>query len=142
MFCHYSHNMAVIDFWLNKCIFPSQTQQFPQRLAANSWHLANTAGGTRTVVGFSGTNDNHRLLPLQVKQAFDLPEPSLKATNGNMLATIIKDTVKGGYTTINVRNGWPALLKNNNIIKLMCVDAAAVLQHSSSVLPHSLPIIV
>lgn len=38
--------------------------------------------------GFSGTNDNHRLLPLQVRQHLDV-EPSLAATNGKMLAVLL-----------------------------------------------------
>ncbi|GAX73071.1 hypothetical protein CEUSTIGMA_g524.t1 [Chlamydomonas eustigma] len=136
MFHHYSNNMALIDFWLNKCIFPTQTQQFPQRLAANSWHLASTSGG-RTVVGFSGTNDNHRLLPLQVKQAFDLPEPSLMATNGKMLSVIIKDTVKGGFTTIKVddhsKPSWKALLDQAILLKVHAIlDCGAMLAGASN----------
>jgi hypothetical protein len=43
------------------------------------------------VVGFSGTNDNHRLLPLQVHQA-QLDEPMLQATNGKMVHVILNHT--------------------------------------------------
>ncbi|PNH12760.1 hypothetical protein TSOC_000242, partial [Tetrabaena socialis] len=75
---YFSHNQAV----LNYCVFPSETRQFPQRLATSAWHLADNERGR--VVGFSGTNDNHRLLPTQVRQA-ELAEPSLRGTNGKML---------------------------------------------------------
>jgi hypothetical protein len=81
--------MRVINFWLNSSVFPDEMQYYPQRLSATSWNLAqNSAGQT---VGFSGTNDNHRLLPRQVKQYLtdlDSSDPelqSLMATNGRML---------------------------------------------------------
>lgn len=60
----FGHNMLTIDFFLNFCVFPRDTRQFPQRLTANSWHIAENREGA--VVGFSGTKDTHRLLPLQV----------------------------------------------------------------------------
>lgn len=70
MLRYLSHNMAVVDFWLNFCVFPAETQQYPQRLAANAWHVAENA--RREVAGFSGTNDNHRLLPTQVMGAIGM----------------------------------------------------------------------
>ena len=59
-----SHNMATINFWLSYCVLGTETKQYPQRLSASAWHVADNTRGQ--VVGFSGTNDNHRLLPLQV----------------------------------------------------------------------------
>lgn len=91
--------MHAVDFWLNHCVFPTETKQFPKRLACNAWHLADNAQGK--IVGFSGTNDNHRLLPLQVKQ-HTVDELSLKATNGKMLAVILNNQI---YSTLAmVRN--------------------------------------
>ena len=92
----FSHNMLMIDFFLNYCVFPSDTKQFPKRMTANSWHVAENPRGT--VVGFSGTNDNHRLLPLQVRQA-EPDEPSLQGTNGKMLSLVLTHTK--GYTTLS-----------------------------------------
>lgn len=86
LFDFYSQNMATVDFWLNYCVLPVEMQQYPQRLSTSAWHLADNARGA--LVGFSGTNDNHRLLPLQVRQA-ELPDRSLVATNGKMLSIII-----------------------------------------------------
>jgi hypothetical protein len=90
--------MRVINFWLNSSVFPDEMQYYPQRLSATSWNLAeNSAGQT---VGFSGTNDNHRLLPRQVKQYFADPDSSdpklqsLMATNGRMLEIILIRTLK------------------------------------------------
>ncbi len=81
----FSHNMGAINFWLNTRVLPQETQQYPERLVATAWHLADNPHGR--VVGFSGTNDNHRLLPLQVRQHLRT-EDSLLATNGKMLDVI------------------------------------------------------
>ncbi len=55
----------MVDFWLLHCVLPLDTRQFPERLTATSWDLADNA----RQVGFSGTKDSHRLLPLQVRAA-------------------------------------------------------------------------
>lgn len=65
MHSYFSHNMAVVNFWLYYCVLSKETGQYPKRLVATSWNLADNVDGR--VVGFSGTNDNHRLLPLQVR---------------------------------------------------------------------------
>lgn len=80
----FSHNMAAVNFWLNSCVFPSEMQQFPKRLLSSSWHLVDNPSGR--VVGFSGTNDNHRLLPLQVHQ-----HQEQDPTNGKMLDVILQN---------------------------------------------------
>uniref|UniRef100_A0A7R9V0Q8 ubiquitinyl hydrolase 1 n=1 Tax=Chlamydomonas euryale TaxID=1486919 RepID=A0A7R9V0Q8_9CHLO len=120
---YFSHNMATVDFWLTFCVLPAETRQYSQRLTANSWHLADSmlpistngssddssttdgnsiSGPDRTVVGFSGTNDNHRLLPLMVKQAHVM-EPHLMGTNGKMLDVVLRDT--HGFSTLQVGDG-------------------------------------
>ncbi|GIL75394.1 hypothetical protein Vretifemale_5196 [Volvox reticuliferus] len=90
-----SHNMAVVDFWLNYRVYPIEMRQYAQRLASSAWNLADNSRAL--VVGFSGTNDNHRLLPLQVHQA-DIPDSSLRATNGKMLSVILRHTL--GFNTL------------------------------------------
>ena len=87
LWAYFSHNMAAINFWLATCVLPGETGQYPKRLAASAWDLADSPDGR--VVGFSGTNDNHRLLPLQVHQAV-LDEPELAATNGKMLELLLQ----------------------------------------------------
>ena len=67
LYKYLSHNMGAVDFWLATCVFPADTQQYPGRLACNPWHLAHNCRGA--TVGFSGTKDNHRLLPLHVQQS-------------------------------------------------------------------------
>lgn len=81
-------NMATINFWLSFCLLPHQTSQYPQKLTCNAWNLADNSSGS--VYGFSGTNDNHRLLPLQVQQADMNDKPLLAATNGRMLDTMLQ----------------------------------------------------
>jgi hypothetical protein len=109
MHAHFSHNMAAVDFWLNSCIFPTETQQYPQRLVANAWNLADNPRGM--VVGFSGTDDNHRLLPWNMKQDLNV-EDTLRATNGKMLAVILDNPQ---YQTLlpKVRHAIHASLNEN-----------------------------
>ena len=97
MWKFYRHNMFTVNFFLNTLVFPSETNQFEKRLAANSWHLAQNPSGC--ISGFSGTNDNHRILPLQVKQyipssnEIDPVMSSIFSTNGRMLDVIIENTL-------------------------------------------------
>eukprot|EP00882_Tetradesmus_deserticola_P029156 GHRQ01032591.1.p1 GENE.GHRQ01032591.1~~GHRQ01032591.1.p1 ORF type:complete len:143 (-),score=72.31 GHRQ01032591.1:635-1063(-) len=82
----YGHNQAAVDFWLTHCVLPSESRQYAYRLTATAWHLAENAASD--VVGFSGTNDHHRLLPLQVQQA-EPQDEQLQGTNGKMLDLLL-----------------------------------------------------
>lgn len=98
----------VVHFWLEAVVFPAETVQYSHRLKSTAWHLRQAAGGT--CVGFSGTNDQHRLLPLHMKQ-HPLPDPELEATNGHMLAMLLE---RARYRQLEVPPGtqrWKALLK-------------------------------
>ncbi|KAG2492053.1 hypothetical protein HYH03_009551 [Edaphochlamys debaryana] len=123
---YFSHNTATVDFWLTYCVLPTETRQFPQRLAASAWHLAGRGGGG--VVGFSGTNDNHRLLPLQVHKA-EPEEPSLAATNGKMLHVIVEHSL--GFTTLPAESGglpaWQALLDTALALQRRGVELSALI---------------
>ena len=88
MWGYFSHNMEVVHYWLSMCVLPQETKQYPSRLEANAWHLV--ANPTGNVAGFSGTNDNHRLLPSQVQQVVLDDAPELEGTNGKMLDMLIK----------------------------------------------------
>ena len=130
--------MLVIDFWVNFCVFPRETQQFPKRMTANSWHVAeNPRAGA--VVGFSGTNDNHRLLPLQVRQA-KLEEPSLKGTNGRMLDLVLRHT--NCYTTLSAD---PVSSLDGGIVITLVGCVASAIQRASPVgvrAPSQIPAIL
>ncbi|KAG2494612.1 hypothetical protein HYH03_007377 [Edaphochlamys debaryana] len=123
---YFAHNTAAVDFWLTYCVLPTETRQFPQRLAASAWHLAGRGGGG--VVGFSGTNDNHRLLPLQMHKA-EPEEPSLAATNGKMLHVILEHSL--GFTTLPAESGglpaWQALLDTALALQRRGVELSALI---------------
>ncbi|RYP49659.1 hypothetical protein DL768_004701 [Monosporascus sp. mg162] len=62
---------AVIDFYLNKVVFPKEMVEFPKKLSASGWDLAKTKA--HPVTGFSGTCDSKYILPLEI-QHLDLPD--------------------------------------------------------------------
>lgn len=98
MWSYFSHNMEVVNYWLATCVLPAETKQYPSRLAATAWHLAHNTSGN--IAGFSGTNDNHRLLPLQVQQVGLAAAPQLQGTNGKMLDMLMRE---GRYDTLQVQ---------------------------------------
>ncbi|KAG6852605.1 hypothetical protein C0991_010564, partial [Blastosporella zonata] len=59
-------NKAVIDFYLSNVVFPRYAKQFPKKLSASSWDLAEKK--MQIITGFSGTNDNRYLLPTSIQQ--------------------------------------------------------------------------
>eukprot|EP00035_Acanthoeca_spectabilis_P000997 m.76812 g.76812 ORF g.76812 m.76812 type:complete len:2981 (+) comp10556_c0_seq1:218-9160(+) len=83
----YNKCLPLIHFWLETAVFPTETVQYAQRLKATAWHLGPKPGGT--CAGFSGTNDQHRLLPSFVQQV-PLNNEGLRATNGHMLDMLRK----------------------------------------------------
>lgn len=125
----YRRNIRVIDFWLNACVFPNEMQYYPQRLSATSWNLADNP---THIVGFSGTNDNHRLLPIQVRQylpdltSADPVWQSLGGTNGRMLETILSRTTSCLYLSDRDKvQGIIEQLKSQNAQAV--IDAGALL---------------
>jgi hypothetical protein len=85
----YGKNMCTVNFWLNNCVFPIETVQYPHKIVATPWDLANNPQGQ--CMGFSGTDDNRLLLPLQVHQHRVEDSQELRATNGMMLACILEN---------------------------------------------------
>ncbi|KAJ3221084.1 hypothetical protein HDU81_010889 [Chytriomyces hyalinus] len=83
----YSKSTKFISFWLEKCVYPTDTQHYSKRIGSSAWNLASGPH----VVGFSGTNDNALLLPGQVNQV-PSEDASLRGTNGMMIERIISKT--------------------------------------------------
>lgn len=100
--------MAVINYFLNHHVFPRYSRVFEQKLVSSGWDIATQASSaeddsltiskenikpgsdhqsTSLTVGFSGTNDNKTLLPLNVLQD-DLP--SLAHTNADVLTYLLQ----------------------------------------------------
>ena len=109
LFQTFRFNFEVINFWLLQCIFPTETMQYPCRIKATAWHLAAAQGSNPCSVGFSGTTDMHRLLPLSVALR-DVPNKTLMATNGHMMDGLMKFAT---YTSIPpMSNSWEFLLEH------------------------------
>ena len=85
----YRYNMAAMNYWLDACVLPRETMQFPNRLVANPFNL--TDNPTGAVIGFSGTKDNHLLLPLHVSQRTPDGADELLATDGKMCNLVLQN---------------------------------------------------
>ncbi|KAJ6635827.1 hypothetical protein Bhyg_14413, partial [Pseudolycoriella hygida] len=76
----FKYNMHVIDYWLSNIVYPREAKTFESKLMCTAWDLVSD-NLTRTVSGFSGTNDTKNILPLPIMQN-DLKE--LEQTNDNV----------------------------------------------------------
>ncbi|PFH62337.1 hypothetical protein XA68_14064 [Ophiocordyceps unilateralis] len=93
---HLGSTRRVLDHYMNNFVFPRYAKQFVVKLQSSGWDLPLRAAikdpkseestQARTT-GFSGTNDNRRLLPLSIKQE-DLP--SLSHTSAEVLTYLLK----------------------------------------------------
>ena len=107
------HQMAVINYFLDHHVFPRHSRVFERKLVSSGWDIAtqvssagedsladskenippisnnitSTGASTSLTVGFSGTNDNKTLLPLNVLQD-DLP--GLVHTNAEVLTYLLQ----------------------------------------------------
>jgi hypothetical protein len=104
---HYRFNMHTINFWLNECVFPTETMQYPHRLVATAWHLANNAN--QLVAGFSGTKDLELLMPLQVRRVRPT-DKVLLATDGKMLSLLLKCASYATFERAHGKELWESFL--------------------------------
>ncbi|KAF8867182.1 hypothetical protein BDZ45DRAFT_609382 [Acephala macrosclerotiorum] len=91
---HLRLSRNVLDHYMNSFVFPVHAKQFSIKLQASGWDLplfSKSRPGEETscakTTGFSGTNDNKMMLPLNIKQD-DLP--SLRQTNAEVLTYILQ----------------------------------------------------
>ncbi|POS85865.1 hypothetical protein EPUL_001935, partial [Erysiphe pulchra] len=86
-------DVLIINFFLNKVIFPRYAKQFEHKLQATSWDIPaftlqnETHQNAPLTTGFSGTNDWKGLLPLTISQQ-DLT--SLLHTNAEVLTYLLQ----------------------------------------------------
>lgn len=119
--------MAVINFFLNHFVFPRHARTFERKLVSSGWDIAvqgfsssirplesrkenvrsgsditkpRLAARTSLTVGFSGTNDNKTLLPMNVLQD-DLP--GLSHTNAEVLTYLLQPRNKRYYPALDAR---------------------------------------
>ncbi|KAK6843834.1 hypothetical protein PG987_004694 [Apiospora arundinis] len=79
------YTKAVVDFYLEKVVFPHEMVEFPQKLSASGWDLAKPRA--QAVTGFSGTCDSKYVLPTDIPH-IDLP--SQLHTNAKVLDYILR----------------------------------------------------
>ncbi|KAE8149344.1 hypothetical protein BDV25DRAFT_156541 [Aspergillus avenaceus] len=95
---HLRKKMVVINHFLKNYVFPVHAKQFSVKIQASGWDiplfnnttLVSPVTGVQRLgltCGFSGTNDNRRLLPLTIKQQ-DLPQ--LLHTNAEVLTYLLQ----------------------------------------------------
>ncbi|KAK0245417.1 hypothetical protein EDD85DRAFT_800880 [Armillaria nabsnona] len=81
----FHRNHAVVDFFLSHVVFPKHAKEFPQKISTSGWDLAATR--SKYTTGFSGTNDNHHLLPLSIQQYDPVGQQS---TNAKVLDCLLR----------------------------------------------------
>ena len=82
-------NRKFIAYWLKFCVFEKDTAQFESSITSSSWDHANV----RSLVGFSGTKDNCKLLPTYVK-LINSESEVIMGTDGRMLDLFIENTLE------------------------------------------------
>ncbi|PHH81296.1 hypothetical protein CDD82_1095 [Ophiocordyceps australis] len=89
---HLRLNKSVLDHFMNHFVFPRHAKQFNIKLQSSGWDLPlswfNGSNPLARTTGFSGTNDNRRLLPLLIQQ-HDLV--SLKHTSAEVLTYLLEE---------------------------------------------------
>lgn len=90
MLCKYfAGNTHTVGFFLQNHVFCDEMLQFPSRIEATAWNLAQS--GSQQVMGFSGTKDNKLLFPTQLQFTHPKnvgPGLELLGTDGKMIQLI------------------------------------------------------
>ena len=143
LFKYFQKNIKTINFWLNNCVFPVETAQFPYRLEATAWDVAHNS--TNRVAGFSGTNDDRLIMPSSLKwvmpslQWADQVELSLLATDGKMLQLLAKSNFESLQIN-DERMKWKIVLdavlekvrKDTTHVTCALIDAGALMAGASN----------
>jgi hypothetical protein len=88
---------AAIDYFLAHVVFPKEMREFPDKLSASGWDIGEIK--TNPTVGFSGTNDSRKTLPLSVQQ-LDIPQQN--HTNALVLEHLLRE--ENSVTCIPIPN--------------------------------------
>lgn len=106
------YNNVVIDYFLNNFVFPRHAKQFEVKLQSNGWDIPLSPLGDTIMqgrpsglnkplsTGFSGTNDNRTMLPLNIQQQ-DLS--SLHHTSAEVLSYLLHTRNRHCILPIDVR---------------------------------------
>lgn len=125
----------ILNYYMNNFVFPRHAKQFGVKLQASGWDIPllsmrsssdTPSSPSCLTTGFSGTNDNKRLLPRTIKQD-DLP--GLLHTNAEVLSYLLEERNKTCYQAVDEsgqhlsERGLLGLLNRNRIRVL--IDAGA-----------------
>lgn len=120
----------VLNHYMNTFVFPVHANQFGVKLQASGWDIPllsrSTSSGigcetSSLTTGFSGTNDNKRMLPQNIKQE-DLS--SLLQTNAEVLGYLLQ---KRNQTCYQAVVGQSKQLTERELLKLLCDKEMRVL---------------
>ena len=120
---------GVIDFYLSRVVFPEAMREFPQKLSASGWNIAQTKKHPTT--GFSGTNDSRYVLPLSVDQ-IDLPQQ--RHTNAAQLECLLRSenmyqkTHQKGSDTLGAESLLNVVLEAEPPVRVILDVGAQVLE--------------
>ncbi|KAG5659115.1 hypothetical protein KAF25_000317 [Fusarium avenaceum] len=101
---HLRFEKQVINHFLNHFAFPQHAKQFGLKFQASAWDiplLSESVARQGLTTGFSGTNDNKKILPRTIHQD-DLP--SLIQTNAEVLVHLLEPRNQRCYQAVD-RNG-------------------------------------
>ncbi|KAI6756012.1 hypothetical protein HG530_011748 [Fusarium avenaceum] len=101
---HLRFEKQVVNHFLNHFAFPQHAKQFGLKFQASAWDiplLSESVARQGLTTGFSGTNDNKKILPRTIHQD-DLP--SLVQTNAEVLVHLLEPRNQRCYQAVD-RNG-------------------------------------
>jgi hypothetical protein len=100
------YSLITIDYYLNNFVFSRYARQFKHKLQSSGWDIPSATWRPRSsahpkrrrplTTGFSGTNDNRNMLPLNIRQQ-DLPK--LQHTNAEVLTYLLAPASRGYFVT-------------------------------------------
>ncbi|KAM0277518.1 hypothetical protein ACHAQH_005717, partial [Verticillium albo-atrum] len=136
------HNTVVVHYFMNNFVFPRHAKQFTVKLQSNGWDIplfcAESINATAAqqaqalTTGFSGTNDNRTMLPLNIKQADLL---ALAHTNAEVLTYLLHGRSR---ECVRIENNYGGASESDLLLMLkqrkirVLIDAGAVVLEMSN----------
>ncbi|KAJ5794287.1 hypothetical protein N7457_000886 [Penicillium paradoxum] len=106
---------TVIDYFLSHIVFPKELRGFPHKLSASGWDIGEIKN--EPTVGFSGTNDSRKTLPLSVRQLDRLEQSHTNA--------LVLDYLLQPENTVAVEPDGVGPGKSNSLVLfdlMLCLD--------------------
>ncbi|THU98150.1 hypothetical protein K435DRAFT_721087 [Dendrothele bispora CBS 962.96] len=100
---YFSHNLAVVNFFLSEVVFPKYAKRFPEKLGTCGWDLAEEKANVTT--GFSGTKDSQYILPAAISQVED-DLLGQESTNAQVIQYLLQPE-NNHYLCMNETNNEP-----------------------------------